>query len=165
MEEIWVYRSPWKMVLTILCSTLFVVGAIFMLCKGKSVVIAWISIVGFGGSALAMLYLLIKQLITHRPYLIIGDKSLIVLEGKGQEVKFADVEDFHLVNDDLIGIRYVSKLEDSKWEEAGTFGRLLRKFNKKMMGSQECVAASGLTIKPKVLCEILKGRLQQIERT
>ena len=165
MEEIWVYRSPWKMVLTILGSTLFVVSSILMLIKGKGVVMAWLGIVFFGGGALFMLYMLLKQLITRRPYLIIGEKSLLVFENKEYEVRFADVEDFYLSgNDHNINIRYKSQVEESKWEEAGTMERVARKINKKLSGCQESVTASGLTIKPKVLCGILNDRLQQIEK-
>ena len=158
-EEIWGYRAKWKTMLNILWAALFVAGAIIMLIKGKGVVLAWLSILLFGGSALVMLYLLLKQLITRRPYMIIGDQSVRVLDGKGYEVQFADVEDFFTDNDSNIGIRYKPHVEDSKMEEASTIGRILRKLNKKASGSQESLAASGLTIKPKVLCAILNERL------
>ena len=158
-EEIWVYRSIWKTTLTILGAVVFTFGGIIMLIKGKSIVLAWLTILFSGGSALVILYLLLKQLITRRPYMIIGDQSVRVLDGKGYEVQFADVEDFFTVNDSNIGIRYKPHVEDSKMEEASTIGRILRKLNKKASGSQESLAASGLTIKPKVLCAILNERL------
>ena len=88
-EEIWVYRSIWKTTLTILGAVVFTFGGIIMLIKGKSIVLAWLTILFFGGSALVILYLLLKQLITRRPYMIIGDQSVRVLDGKGYEVQFA----------------------------------------------------------------------------
>ena len=149
----------WKLLLAILVGILFTVGAIIMLIKGEDGVMTWLSILLFGGGALIMVYSLLKQLITRRPYMIIGDQSVRVLDGKGYEVQFADVEDFFTDNDSNIGIRYKPHVEDSKMEEASTIGRILRKLNKKASGSQESLAASGLTIKPKVLCAILNERL------
>ncbi|MCR4602738.1 MAG: hypothetical protein K5683_04305 [Prevotella sp.] len=164
LEEIWVYHSIWKTLLTILVGVLFTVSSIIMLIKGKTVVLAWLSILFFGGSALVMLYLLLKQLITHRPYMIIGDQSVRVFDGKGYEVSFADVEDFFIASNDTIGIHYKNEVEATKMEEASTMERIVRKLNKKVSGSQETMTASGLTIKPKVLCAIMNERLQLIKK-
>ena len=159
LEEIWVYRSIWKTLLTILETVPFTVGAIIMLIKGKAVVLAWLIILFFGGCALVMVYLLLKQLITRRPYMIIGDQSVRVFGNKEYEVSYADVEEFYILDNNLIGIRYKSQVEDNKMEQSGTVERNLRKWAKSATGSQEALTASGLTIKPKVLCAILNERL------
>ena len=152
----------WKLLLAILVGILFTVGAIIMLIKGEDGVMTWLSILLFGGGALIMVYSLLKQLITHRPYMIIGDKSVRVLDGKGYEVLFADVEEFFITNGDIIGIHFRNQVEATKMEEAGTMERVLRKWNKKMSGSQEAIAADGLTVKPKILCAILNERLSKL---
>ena len=161
-EDIWVYRSMWKLLLAILVGILFTVGAIIMLIKGEGGVMTWLSILLFGGSALIAVYSLLKQLITHRPYMIIGDKSVWVFDGKGYEVLFADVEEFFITNGDIIGIHFRNPVEATKMEEAGTMERVLRKWNKKVSGSQEAIAADGLTVKPKILCAILNERLSKL---
>ena len=161
-EEIWVYRSIWRSLLNILVGILFTVGAIISLITDTGVVLAWLTILFFGGGALIMVYSLLKQLITHRPYMIIGDKSVRVLDGKGYEVPFADVEEFFITNGDIIGIHFRNPVEATKMEEAGTMERVLRKWNKKVSGSQESIAAEGLTIKPKILCAILNERLSKL---
>ena len=78
----------------------------------------------------------------HTPYYVITDDRIIMNNGlKKGEVRFADVDSFFLTNDPtvkIIGIRY----------------------KKDVSGSQKNLSAEDLTMKPKVLCNLLNERVQ-----
>ena len=107
----------------------------------------------------------IESIVLANAYMIITDESVKVLLGKGMEFKFADVEDFFLLgyplSSSVIGIHYKEGVQQRKMEEASKAGRIVRKFNEKTAGAQEGVPASGLTVRPKVLCRMLNERLEQ----
>ena len=86
---------------------------------------------------------------------------------KTHEVRFADFKRFFLTKvgtargtTKLIGIQYKKNVELQKFEDAGEAGGVVRRFNKRVAGSQEALPADGLTIKPKDLCEILNERVK-----
>ena len=146
----------------------FVAMGIFMLLHGEQSFIVWASILFFGGGGLVVLFLILKERITHTPYYIITDDGIIMNSGlKTYEFHFTDVECFFLTKvgiargkTTLIGIQYKESIELQKIEDASKAGRAVRRFNKRVAGSQEALPAEGFTIKPKDLCEILNERVK-----
>lgn len=170
MEEIRVYHSLWKNGLVVAMCFGFVAFGIKGLVEfpDKGSIFAWLCILFFGLGGLFMLWLMLKERITHTPYYIITDESIISNSGlKTIEIRFVYVERFFLTSaakTDMIGIQYKKDVEFRKFEDAGNVGRAVCRFNESVAGSQECLPAYGLTIKPKVLCEILNERVKRSER-
>lgn len=170
METIKVYHSLWKSGLLVAVCFGFVAIGIFMLIASpeSSRMKAWTGTLFFGICGLSNLWLMLKERITHTPYYIITDKSLIMNSGlKTSEVHFADVECFFLTKvgtakgkTKMIGIQYKRDVELQKFEDTGKAGRVVRRFSKSVAGSQEAFPANGLTIKPSDLCEILNERVR-----
>ena len=141
----------------------FAATGVLMLLDGYRSFLAWMSILFFGGGGLFVLFLILRERICDKAYYIITDKSVLVDGMKKWEVRFADVEEFYLINvssSKQIGIKYKKEIELQKFEDASKAGRAVRRFNKSVAGSQEALPAEGLTIKPKELCEILNERVK-----
>ena len=146
----------------------FAAMGVLILLDGDRSFLAWAGILFFGGGGLFVLFLILRERITHTPYYMITDDRIIMNSGlKTYEVHFADVERFYLTKvgtergkTKLIGIQYKENVELHKFEDASKAGRAVRRFNKSVAGSQETLPADGLTIKPKDLCEILNERVK-----
>ena len=170
METISVYHSLWKSGLLVAVCFGFAAIGIFMLIASpeSNRMMAWSGILFFGIGGLFVLWLMLKERITHTPYYLITDKSLIMNSGfKPSEVHFADVEYFFLTKvgtargkTKMIGIQYKRDVELQKFEDASKAGRVVRRFNKSVAGSHEAFPAYDLTIKPSDLCEILNERVR-----
>ncbi len=141
----------------------FVAMGIIMLLHGDHSFIVWAGILFFGGGALFVLYLILRERISHKAYYIITDESVLMDSGmKKWEVRFADVEEFYLVNvasSKQIGIKYNKEVEFQKISDASSSGRTIRKLNECIAGVQESLPADGLNIKPQELCDLLNMRL------
>ena len=141
----------------------FVAMGIFMLLHGEQSFIVWASILFFGGGGLFVLFLILRERINHKPYYIITDECVIIDSGiKKWEVRFADVEEFYLINvmsTKQIGIRYKKEIEFQKMNDASSAGRRIRKMNERIAGVQESLPADDLTIKPQQLCDLLNMKL------
>ena len=110
-----------------------------------------------------MLFLILRERIGNKPYYIITDECVIMDSGmKKWEVRFADVEEFYLINvmsTKQIGIRYKKEIELQKMNDASSAGRTIRKMNERIAGVQESLPADDLTIKPQQLCDLLNMKL------
>ena len=168
METIRVYHSLWKNGLLVAVCLGFAAIGIFGIISGNVGIEIWLGTLFFGIGGLFMLWLMLKERITHTPYYLITDDSIIMNSGiKTFEVRFADVESFFLTKvgsakgtTKMIGIRYIKNVELQKIEDASMAGRAVRRFNECVAGSQESLPANGLTIKPNDLCEILNERVK-----
>ena len=144
------------------CSV-FVAMGIFMLLHGGQSFMAWAGILFFGGGGLFMLYLILRERIGHKAYYIITDESILMDSGiKKWEVRFADVEEFYLLNvksSKMIGIIYKKEVEFQKMNDASRTGRTIRKLNESIAGVHESLPVDGLNIKPQELCDLLNMRL------
>ncbi|MBP3757797.1 MAG: hypothetical protein J6I61_11030 [Prevotella sp.] len=168
METIKVYHSLWKNGLLVAVCLGFTAIGIFLIISGKDSFLAWLGTLFFGIGGLFMLWLVLRERITHTPYYLITDDSIIMNSGlKTSEVHFADVECFFLTEvgtaggkTKLIGIQYKENVELQKFEDAGKAGRAIRRFNVSVAGSQEALPADGLTINPNDLCEMLNERVK-----
>ena len=163
MEEIRIYHSIWKNIGLIAICFVFVAMGIFILLHGKQSFIAWTCILFFGGGGLFVLFLILREIISHKAYYIITDESVSMDSGmKKWEVRFADVEEFFLINvssSKQIGIKYKKEVEFQKMNDASNAGRIIRKMNESIAGVQESLPADGLNIKPQDLCDLLNMRL------
>ncbi|MBQ9309924.1 MAG: hypothetical protein IJ222_03570 [Bacteroidales bacterium] len=169
MEDIRIYHSIWKNIALMAVCFVFVAMGIFILLHGKQSFIVWAGILFFSGGGLFVLFLILKERLTHTPYYMITDDGLIMNSGlKTYEVHFADVECFYLTKVGtawgkamLIVIQYKENVELQKFEDASKAGRAVRSFNKSVVGSQETLPTDGLMIRPKELCEILNERVKK----
>ena len=163
MNEINVYHSVWKNAITVIaCLAMAGLGIFASLQKGGMPWFVWIAIVFFGLGGLFMAYLVVKEKITHRPYLVITDDYVRINSGKGWEIRFADVDSFFLTrigSAKMAGITYRKEIEAKKMEEAKDVGRAVRRFNTKIAGTSEAIPVNDLTMKPKEIIEILNERL------
>ena len=165
MEEIRVYLSLWKNAPLVLICFAFAALDIRTLAvhPEKMGFWLWMGLLFFGIGGLFMLWLILKERITGKPYYVVTDESVIMNSGlKAWEVRFADVERFFLAGK-MIGIVYKKDREIQKMEDASSLGRIVRRFNQRIGGSQEHLYAANMTMKPKELCGLLNERVKKIK--
>ena len=133
--------------------------------KAGNVIIGYIGIVFFGLGGLALIYWALKERLTGCPFLTITDEGIICNGGwKQYEIRFADVNSFVLMGgrqNKIIGIRFKEGVELQKMEGANIIGRLARRFNLAVSGTQESISLSGIPMKAQELCDILNERLKK----
>lgn len=124
--------------------------------------ISWLCLLFFGGGGLFMAFLVLKERLSGKAYLIITDKEVKMNMTKEWKIAFADVESFSLVQhatSKMITINYKQNIESQKIEEDTAVGRAARKINVEAIGAQEAIPVDGLTMKPEAICELLNERL------
>ena len=164
MEEIRIYHSLWKNGLLILICFAFAGLGVHSLIvhPEKSGIVFCLCILFFGLGGLFMLWLILRERITDKPYYVVTDESVTMNSGlKAWEVRFDDVESFFLVGKMMIGIRYKKDREIQKMEDASCLGRIVRHFNQRIGGSQEHLYVSDMTMKPQELCDLLNKRVEK----
>lgn len=165
MEEIRVYHSLWKTgILILVCFAFAALGLHTLIVHPeKSGFVFWLGLLFFGFGSIFMLWLILRERITGKPYYLVTDESVIMNSGlKAWEIRFADVESFFLVGK-MIGIRYNKDKEIQKMEDASVLGRLVRRFNQRIGDAQEHLYVSGMTMKPKELCDLLNERVKKMK--
>ena len=165
MEEIRVYHSLWKTgILILVCFAFAALGLHTLIVHPeKSGFVFWLGLLFFGLGGIFMLWLILRERITGKPYYLVTDESVIMNSGlKAWEIRFADVESFFLVGK-MIGIRYNKDKEIQKMEDASGLGRLVRRFNQRIGDAQEHLYVSGMTMKPKELCDLLNERVKKVK--
>ena len=165
MEGIRVYHSLWKTgILTLVCFAFAALGIYSLVAHPeKSGFVFWLGLLFFGFGGIFMLWLILRERITGKPYYLVTDESVILNSGfKAWEVRFADVKSFFLVGK-MIGIRYNKDKEIQKMEDASVLGRIIRHFNQRIGDSQEHLYVSNMTMKPKELCDLLNERVKNLK--
>ena len=165
MEKIRVYHSLWKTgILILVCFAFAALGLHTLIVHPeKSGFVFWLGLLFFGLGGIFMLWLILRERITGKPYYLVTDESVIMNSGlKAWEIRFADVESFFLVGK-MIGIRYNKDKEIQKMEDASGLGRLVRRFNQRIGNAQEHLYVSGMTMKPKELCDLLNERVKKVK--
>ena len=165
MEVIRIYHSLWKNGLIILICFAFTALGIYSLVvhPEKNGFWFWLGFLFFGLGGLFMLWLILKERITGKPFYLVTDESVIMNNGlKAWEVRFSDVECFFLVGK-MIGIRYKKDKEIQKMKDASRLGCIVRRFNLRIGGSQEHLYASNMTMMPKELCDLLNERVKKLK--
>lgn len=164
MKEIRVYHSLWKTGLLILVCFAFAALGLHTLIvhPEKNGFMFWLGLLFFGLGGIFMLWLILRERITGKPYYLVTDESVIMNSGlKAWEIRFADVESFFLVGK-MMGIRYNKDKEIQKMEDASVLGRIVRHFNQRIGGSQEHLYVSNMTMKPQELCDLLNKRMKKV---
>jgi hypothetical protein len=139
MDEIKVYHSVWKTLITILADLLIVALGIYAIQKDITPLIAWFLVIFFCFAVIITAYPLVKERITKHPYLTIKADCVKVDNRQGLEIRYADVDSFTLKRilvDGMIVVNYSNE-----------------------KATPEGILVSDLTMKPKELLEILNERL------
>ena len=149
MEEIRIYLSLWKNAPVILICFAFAALGIRTLVvhPEKMGFWLWLGLLFFSLGGIFMLWLILKERLTGKPYYLVTDESVTMNSGlKAWEVRFADVERFFLAGK-MIGVVYKKDREVQKMEDAGWLGRIVRRFNQRIGGSQEHLYVSSMTMR------------------
>ena len=77
MKEIKIYHSIWKNLILVAICLAFVVLGVLQLLDGRNSFLVWASTLFFGIGGLFMLYIILRQRITNKPYYVITDESTV----------------------------------------------------------------------------------------
>ena len=162
MEEIKLYHKVWMALPPLLILLGLSIVAIIPLSQGKGPLF-WnlFLLLPSGGFFLWGLSVLIRERVLHKHAIIITDDKLIV--GK-KEYNFADIHHFDLIyfsRTTNIRIHYMPDVEAKKKSEAKGMDRIGRKINRIIMGAEDCIQVTNLTMTPEKLCNLLNKRLKQ----
>lgn len=167
METIRIYHSMWRMLLLAIVSLAMAVGGYLMAIhspKGFHIVVGWISVVFFGLGGLYMLYGMLKERLTGKPFLTITDEAVIMEGMKQAVIRFADVESFNVVKmgkQEFVAVHYKPGVELKKMDEANGLDRSIRKLNRQLVNAQENISTTGTDMKAQELCDLLNERMKQ----
>ena len=161
METIRIYHSTWRMLLLALASLAFAVAGFFMAIhstKGFHIVVGWIGVVFFGLGGLNMLFVMLKERLTGKPFLTITDETIIKEWTKQTVIRFADVKSFNVVKvgrQKFIAVNYKPGVEQQKFDEVDALDRFIRKQNHRLVDAQETISTTGIDMKVQELCNLL----------
>ncbi len=167
METVRIYHSMWRMLLLAIVSLAMAVGGYLMAFhspKGFHIVVGWISVVFFGLGGLYMLYGMLKERLTGKPFLTITDEAVIMEGMKQAVIRFADVESFNVVKmgkQEFVAVHYKPGVELKKMDEANGLDRSIRKLNLQLVNAQENISTTGTDMKAQELCDLLNERMKQ----
>ena len=167
METIRIYHSPWRILLLALASLAFAVAGFFMAIhspKGFHIVVGWISAVFFGLGGFYMLYGLLKERLTGKPFLTITDEAVITEGMKRTVIRFADVKSFNIVKmgrQEFVAVHYKPGVEQQKLDESNVLDRSIRQLNRQLVNAQENISTTGTGMKAQELCDLLNERVKR----
>ena len=102
----------------------------------------------------------IKKGKNGKPVLTVRQDRVILHGIKDWEIHYSDVEAFFLSDDkDLLLINYKENVAHKKMADASASGRIVRKFSRVVIGSEEGLPASDLNLKPDELLNLMEERL------
>lgn len=163
MEEIKLYHKVWVILPWLLLMLGFTIVFLIPITKGLNArfwIWNWSLLLLSGATFLWGLSVLIRERVLHIPPIIIKEDKVIV--GK-KEYHFADIHHFDLIyfsKSDVIRIHYKPDVEAKKKSEAKGMDRIGRKINRILMGAEDCIQVTNLTMKPEKLCNLLNKRLK-----
>ena len=163
MEEIKLYHKVWVALPWLLLMLGFTIVFLIPITKGLNArfwIWNWSLLLLSGGFFLWGLSVLIRERVLHKHAIIITDDKLIV--GK-KEYNFADIHHFDLIyfsQTTNIRIHYKPDVEAKKKSEAKGMERIGRKINRILMGAEDCIQVTNLTMKPEKLYNLLNKRLK-----
>lgn len=168
MNHIQVYHSAWRMLCLITASILLVCGGIFIIHIHKSMLgwaAGWVSILFFACCTIVMAYTILKERLTHQPFLTITDKYLIINSQKTKVINLSDVESFSLKNvcdSEFITVRYKSHVRRQEITNSNIIKRIMHSADTCIIKAQDTITVTGLDTKPEHLLELLDERLHSI---
>ena len=165
MEEIKIYHSSLKSHLSLIVSIVLVGMSVWMFfSKPQEINFKTVSSVALVlvtlASTLYAAYPILRERLTGQPYCIITNRSLIMNENSGIEIRFADVSEFYLskLDNSRILIRY--KGDEKKPQKDGIMGRLTNRFGDYLTDENEGINTSGLSYNAQELCNLLNERVE-----
>ncbi len=162
MEEIRIYHSFKRSFYPILgCIALLVLG-IILFNDEKNKYIGLFGIIFFALCLLVLVIPFIKEKVSGLPYLLISDKGFQCNHKKSIDYSFSEIDSFALVEYrgvPMLGINYISEVEQQKLETAGKADRYVRKFNKGEFQSQELIGVTNLSMDAKEILQLMNERL------
>ena len=167
METVRIYHSTWRMLLLAIVSLAMAVGGYLMAIhspKGFDIIVGWIGVVFFGVCGIYVLYGMLKERLTGKPFLTITDEAVIMEGMKQAVIRFADVESFNVVKmgkQEFVAVHYKPGVELKKMDEANGLDRSIRKLNLQLVNAQENISTTGTGMKAQELCDLLNERLEQ----
>ena len=167
METVRIYHSTWRMLLLAIVSLAMAVGGYLMAIhspKGFDIIVGWIGVVFFGVCGIYVLYGMLKERLTGKPFLTITDEAVIMEGMKHAVIRFADVESFNVVKmekQEFVAVHYKPGVELKKMDEANGLDRSIRKMNLQLVNAQENISTTGTDMKAQELCDLLNERLEQ----
>ena len=167
METVRIYHSTWRMLLLAIVSLAMAVGGYLMAIhspKGFDIIVGWIGVVFFGVCGIYVLYGMLKERLTGKPFLTITDEAVIMEGMKQAVIRFADVESFNVVKmgkQEFVAVHYKPGVELKKMDEANGLDRSIRKLNLQLVNAQENISTTGTDMKAQELCDLLNERLEQ----
>lgn len=138
MTKAYLENSTWRMLLLAIVSLAMAVGGYLMAIhspKGFHIVVGWIGVVFFGVCGIYMLYGMLKERLTGKPFLTITDEAVIMDGMKHAVIHFADVESFNMVKmgkQEFVAVHYMPGVELKKMDEANALDRSIRKLKIRM---------------------------------
>ena len=168
METVRIYHSTWRMLLLAIVSLAMAVGGYLMAIhspKGFDIIVGWIGVVFFGVCGIYVLYGMLKERLTGKPFLTITDEAVIMEGMKQAVIRFADVESFNVVKmgkQEFVAVHYKPGVELKKMDEANGLDRSIRKLNLQLVNAQENISTTGTGMKAQELCDLLNERMKQL---
>ena len=162
-----IYHSTWRMLLFAIVSLVMAVGSYLMAIhspKGFHIIVGWIGVVFFGVCGIYMLYGMLKERLTGKPFLTITDEAVIMDGMKHAVIHLADVESFNMVKmgkQEFVAVHYKPGVELKKMNEANALDRSIRKLNRQLVNAQENISTTGTGMKAQELCDLLNERLRR----
>ena len=154
------------MLLLVLTSLAFAVANFFMAIhstKGFHIAVGWIGVMFFGLGGFYMLYGLLKERLTGKPFLTITDEAVIMDGMKHAVIRFADVKSFNVVKmgrQEFVAVHFKAGIERQKLDEANAIDRSIRKLNRMLVNVQENISTNCTGMKAQELCDLLNERLR-----
>ena len=169
MNEVRIYHTPWggRIWWAILVSLGFM-GLFMWLIIDDTALRGdwrcWFGLIFFGIMALFFPLVALWERLLRRPAVVVmADKVVCTALWRQSEYRFDEVKRFQLTTmsgQEFIAVHFDNQEEQRRLQDASKRGRAVRRLNIGMVGAQESIAASGLTMKPQELCDLLNSKLK-----
>ena len=124
----------------------------------------WFGLIFFGIMALFFPLVALWERLLGRPAVVVmADKVVCTALWRRSEYRFDEVKGFKLTQmsgQEFIAVHFDKQEEQRRLQDASKMGRAVWQLNIGLVGAQENITASGLTMKPQELCDLLNSRLK-----
>ena len=168
MNEVRIYHTPWggRIWWAILVSLGFVGLFVWLIVDDPALRgdwRFWFALIFFGLMTLFFPLVALWERLLGRPAVVVmADKVVCTALWRRSEYRFDEVKRFKLTQmsgQEFIAVHFDKQEEQRRLQDASKMGRAVRRLNIGMVGVQESIAASGLTMKPRELCNLLNRRV------
>lgn len=168
MNEVRIYHTPWggRIWWAVLLSLGFVGLFVWLVIEDPALRgdwLFWLGLIFFGIMALFFPLVALWERLLGRPAVVVmADKVVCTTLCRRSEYRFDEVKEFKMTQmsgQEFIAVHFDNQEEQRRLQDASKMGRTVRRLNIGMLGAQESIAASGLTMKPQELCDLLNRRV------